>query len=122
MTACELVLAVATNLRAAFKRFLAWLRGESLIDIRLLPPEIRAALAPVVRPTVRYLTVTQAQCLVEAACTLIVSYERVFAAQAVTARTEASLGVAHAMAALAYQPAERLPAEFERQLAAARTR
>lgn len=117
MTARQIVLAVATNLRAAFKRFVAWVRGEPLIDVRLLPDDLKAALRPFLRPTVRYLSVPKAQQLIEAACALMASYERVFAHHIAIAKNEASLGIASAMAALAFQPGETLPPELVRQLA-----
>src|SRR5579863_6081218 len=120
MTAREIALAVATNLRAAFRRFVAWLRGEPLIDVRLLPDDLRAALRPFLRPTVRYLSVPKAQQLIEAACALMASYERVFAHRIAIAKNEASLGIASAMAALAYQPGETLPPELARALVAER--
>ena len=122
MTGRDIMLAIATNLRAAFRRFLAWLRGEPLIDVRLLPDDLKAALRPFLRPTVRYLSVPKAQQLIEAACALMASYERVFAHHITIAKSEASLGIASAMAALAYQPGETLPPELARSLAAAERR
>jgi hypothetical protein len=122
MTARDIALVVATNLRAALKRLLAWLRDEPLIDIRLLPDDLRTALKPLVRPTVRYLTVPQAQQLIEAACALMASYERLFVQQSYLAKSAAGLELASAMAALAYQPGDSLPMELERQLAGQRTR
>lgn len=117
MTARDIAIAVATNLRALCKRLRAWQRDEPLVDLRLLPQDLRAAMTPLVRPTVRYLTVPQAQRLVEAACALMTSHERVSSRHIAMAKTEASLGVAHAMAALAYEGTGHLPASRQHQLA-----
>jgi len=117
MTAHAVAVAVATNLRALSKRLLAWLRGEPLVDLRLLPRDLRAAMTPLVRPTVRYLTMPQAQRLIEAACALMASHEHVSSRHIAMAKTEAALGVAHAMAALAYEGTGHLPPSLQRQLA-----
>jgi|GEM_PF-4199823 len=122
MTAQQTLIAVASNLRALFKRLLAWLRDEPLIDLRLLSQDLRVAMNPLVRPTVRYLTVPQAERLTEAACALMASHERISSRQIAMAKTEAALGVAHAMAALAYEGTGHLPAPLQRQLAEHRTR
>jgi hypothetical protein len=79
-------------------------------------------MTPLVRPTVRYLTVPQAQRLIEAACALMASHERVSSRHIAMAKTEAALGVAHAMAALAYEGTGHLPASLQRQLSEHRTR
>jgi hypothetical protein len=101
---------VLTAIKALFKRLLALMRGVPLVDIRQLPDDMRAALRPVVRPTTRYLTPRQAQKLIDTGCALLEDHQRIYRHRILTAKADAALGVAAAMAELANgSTAEREP-------------
>lgn len=107
----EIAIMVTTNLRAGLKRLMAWLRDEPLVDVRLLPNDMKLALKPLIRPTMRYLSVRQARRLTDAACVVIASHERLYAQETGLAKSATSLELANAMAALAHHTTA--PGEYD---------